>query len=63
MKTRKNLMVLVLLSLFLSVGVADSNVTDGNVTVSNIEKIKQLLAERKKAKAENAAARLAAAAQ
>ena len=56
-------MVLVLLSLFLSVGVADSNVTDGNVTVSNIEKIKQLLAERKKAKAENAAARLAAAAQ
>ena len=28
MKTRKNLMVLVLLSLFLSVGVADSNVTE-----------------------------------
>ena len=33
MKTRKNLMLLVLLSLFLSVGVADSNVTDVNTTV------------------------------
>ena len=32
MKTRRNLMVLVLLSLFLSVGVADSNVTDVNAT-------------------------------
>ena len=33
MKTRKNLMLLVLLSLFLSVGVADSNVTEVNATV------------------------------
>ena len=33
MKTQKNLMVLVLLSLFLSVGVADSDVTDVNATV------------------------------
>ena len=33
MKRQKNLMVLVLLSLFLSVGVADSNVTEVNATV------------------------------
>ena len=43
MKTRKNLMLLVLLSLFLSVGVADSNVTDVNVT--GIEEILSAFAE------------------
>ncbi len=35
MKTRKNLMVLVLLSLFLSVGVADSGVTSNSQTELN----------------------------
>ena len=47
MKTRKNLMVLVLLSLFLSVGVADSNVTDDVNLLDdiNLEELETLMGE------------------
>ena len=58
MKTRKNLMLLVLLSLFLRVGVADSNVTDVNLSKAespwgDISEVTEALAEAKKASAEN----------
>ena len=62
MKTRKNLILLVLLSLFVSVGVADSNVTDVNLSKAespwgDISEVTEALAEAKKASAENEAAK------
>ena len=52
MKTEKNLMLLVLLSLFVSVGVADSNVTEAESPWGDISEVTEALAEAKKAKAE-----------